>query len=135
MPIINEIDEKDPKNSRTIDTETGVNLQFDYVNGKDWEVGFIINDKKSKIKIDARFTYNLNEEKKTKKYKYFVDNINLYGVPLRKYYFELIKKLLQVHGWQYRRDERRFGNIQSVEITFEPTAIAKLEEWEARYVV
>lgn len=130
MPIINEIDEENPKNNRTIDTETGVYLQHIDENLYEGIVIFHYMEKDSKILINTYFSNKINEEKKINDCTYYVNSCEFFGAATRKNYSKIIRDLLEVHGVYYRRREK-FENLkQEVRVEFTEKAIASLDQGE-----
>lgn len=133
MPIINEIDEENPKNNRTIDTDTGVYLKYVEANGWDRIAIFDIVDGETKIKIYADFSNKIDEEKKINHISYEASIDPLGGLPRRDHYADLIRRLFEVHGWRCRADERKFGNEEQVLFNFKPQDLVNLKNWEISY--
>ncbi len=130
MTIINEIDKENPKSNRTIDTETGVYLKYIKANGWERIAMFVLSDSGANIHLNVFFSNKLDEEKKTNDYYYQVSIGFLEGTPRRKNYADLIRRLFDVHGWQCRAEERRFGNKEVVKLDFKPEALDELSKWE-----
>ena len=128
MPIINEIDEENAQNSRTINTDTGVYLTYGGANGWERVANFTLCDSDAELTIFVEFSNKLDEENKTNKYKYLITKIDFIGSPNKKGYSEIISQLLNTHGWNYRKNEKKFGNIQSVDIDFKPQVVEKLNK-------
>lgn len=126
MPIINEIDEENPKNNRTIDTDTGGYLQHIDENLYEGIVIFHYMEKDSKILINTYFSNKINEEKKS-----IIVLIMLIHVSfLVRQREKIIRDLLEVHGVYYRRREK-FENLkQEIRVEFKEKAIASLDQGE-----
>lgn len=128
--IVNQIDEKDPENNKTIDTKSGVYLSPSDAYPGDRTYCFDVRDGDTQFDLITEKNGTIDEDKNEYYVSYRLDNVNIYGKPNRRGYVKLIKNLLNVHGNFFRSSERRFGTVQHVKVDVSPGVIAKIAGWE-----
>lgn len=130
MTIVNEIDEENSKNNRTIDTETGVYLKETKYSAKEHEMFFSVTDGETVFNIYAEAWSEFNESREVLNCTYKAINIDFYGAPKRKNYCELIMRLIEQYGWHYRSGEKKYGHRVYAKFGLKPLALEKLTAWE-----
>ncbi len=151
MPIINKIDEDNPDNNRTVDTETGVCLKYRDHHGPSSTKMFDVYDGPLIFKIFSEVSGRLDEEKKINHENHRIYLIQIYvgeeylftvagsefrevtsplSLPKRKGYADLIRKLLSVHGRYYGLSAKRWGYTDDIKTTFESKILKSLTAWE-----
>jgi len=128
--IINEIDENNSKNNRTIDTENGIYLKAAGANLREHNYFFVIVDGETIINIATERDNKVNKGEKINSVSYKVISVDLLGQPRRKDYRTVIKEVLNEHGDRFRYSEKRFGYMENVDVTINPIIIKKLRAWE-----
>ncbi len=130
MPIINEFDEENPKNSRTVDTETGIYLRYLSENLHERVANFHIIDEETILNLHVFFSNTIDEEEKNNDCYYEICTLDFSGIPKRKGYVNEIRRLFEMHGIYYRRRENFEDLKQNVIVDFRPDVVAALKEWE-----
>ncbi|MEO1205434.1 MAG: hypothetical protein AAFV45_03810 [Pseudomonadota bacterium] len=137
MPIINQIDEANPKNNRTLDTETGVYLVFREHNGPSRTDIYDIYDEDYHLVIFSEVDGVNDEENRLSHSNHKIQQIRiLRGTdftfaptpspgtihspppPNRQGYDLLIANLLSAHGSYYGITAARWGYTDVVDVKF-----------------
>jgi len=132
MPIINEIDEENPKNSRTIDTDTGVYLKLDFHHLRERLYGLSLYEKDVKVmEIQSTLSTSINEEKKMAFNHHFIGVVVFLSRGNQKKYVSLIEKLLKIHGRNFMFNNRYSQYKEHTQISFINNTDEIIRKWES----
>ena len=130
MSIVNEVDEEIERNSKTIDTETGVFLRVAAEYPRESIIDFAVFDEDALIGFSSKRVVVLDEINEKRNISHHISNINFQGKPKRQDYEELILGLLQVHGKWFGLTQKRFGKKDCVSVFIDAEISEKLKSWE-----
>ncbi|MCP4096560.1 MAG: hypothetical protein GY748_10000 [Planctomycetaceae bacterium] len=132
MTIINKIDEKNPDNNRTIDTETKMVVRLDGFDIRDRDCFFTLSDGDTDISITARKGWKTDDENKRRDVCYSMDHVETFGVAKRKNYLSNIKEFLSTHGDNFKSWERTKQYSETTKVEVRTLVTEKLANWENR---
>lgn len=130
MPIVNEIDEQNPVNNRTIDTNTGVYLKLLGFDKRDRDSFFLLSNEGVEICFTARKSWKEDIKSNVWHFSYFVDQISLPKVSNLRDLKNIIHEFLIAHGDDFRSIERKRGLSEVGTIDFSHTVSVKISKWE-----
>ncbi|MCP4181696.1 MAG: hypothetical protein GY761_00010 [Hyphomicrobiales bacterium] len=130
MAIINEKDEQNPENSRTIDTDTGVYLKLDAHDIRDREYYFSLYDGDKIIEMISYCSWEIDEENKIMRNCHHVGKIFFLGTAIRINYLTLIRNIFSEHGRSFKSIERRGEYKEITKTDFKNGVEQQILTWE-----
>jgi len=132
MPIINEIDEDNKKNNRTIDTETGIYLTVNAHDIRDHMYQFSLFEKEKKIiELWSTVSWKIDDENKIISNQHYIGGATFYTAGAEKKYISIITKILEEHGRGFKAAERRGKYKELTSVIFVKDTDSLINAWEA----